>query len=80
VYGAGQFIGENTGFTHIVQNSSGVTFSAYRFHETDPFVFSGGMQFVWRNGDTTDPSTGMRTMMLPTLHLRQYNKKNIMQD
>jgi len=37
--------------------------SGYRFHEMDPIVFSKGMRFQWRNGDMTDPATGLKCTM-----------------
>ena len=34
--------------------------SGYRFFEMDPIVFSDGFRFQWRNGDVTDPATGLK--------------------
>lgn len=39
------------------------TFSGYRFHESDPLVFSDGVRMQWRNGDVTDPATGLKCTM-----------------
>lgn len=36
------------------------TFSGYRFHEMDPLVFKDGVRMQWRNGDVTDPATGLK--------------------
>ena len=29
----------------------------YRFHETDPIAFSGGVRFMWRIGDVVNAKT-----------------------
>ena len=29
----------------------------YRFHETDPIAFSGGVRFMWRIGDVVNAQT-----------------------
>ncbi len=50
-----------SGFTHL-NTSSGVTFSAYRFHEMDPLRFQDGLQFMWRIGDAVDAS-GIKCMI-----------------
>lgn len=41
-----------TGLTHIATNNgaNGTSFSAYRFHEQDPVLFSQSLRMVWRNG------------------------------
>jgi len=53
-FNAGQFRLQNAGYTHFTNNASGVTWSAYRMHQVDPLIFSGGVQHVWRNGDLND--------------------------
>lgn len=58
-FNAGQFYFPVSGFTHLDQ-TNGVTWSAYRFHEMDPLMFSGGFKLVWRNGDAIDPATGLK--------------------
>lgn len=62
-FNGGQFVTENSGFTHYASNSQGVTFSAYRFHDQDPLFFNDGIKFVWRNGDATDPATGLKCLI-----------------
>ena len=59
-FNAGPFHGPNSGLTHINASKSPVTLSAYRFHIADPLVFSDGFKLVWRNGDATDPATGLK--------------------
>jgi hypothetical protein len=49
--------------THVVYNSTYAELSAYRFHEQDPLTFSDGFTLMWRNGDTTDPATGLKCML-----------------
>eukprot|EP00055_Hartaetosiga_balthica_P013502 m.69724 g.69724 ORF g.69724 m.69724 type:complete len:375 (+) comp8281_c0_seq6:792-1916(+) len=56
-FNAGEFHFPVSGFTHINQ-TNGVEWSAYRFHEMDPLFFSDGLKFVWRNGDMVDKETG----------------------
>jgi len=34
--------------------------SGYRFHDEDPIFYTNGLRFQWRNGDVTDPSTGLK--------------------
>lgn len=46
-----------SGETHKVADG---TFSGYRFHEMDPLVFKDGARLQWRNGDVTDPATGLK--------------------
>jgi len=55
-FNAGGFRFPVAGMTHLVANDNMAIVSAYRFHETDPMPFDAGMRFVWRNGDTVDPS------------------------
>jgi len=49
-FNAGQFWLPVSGFTHI-NTTSGVEWSAYRFHEMEPLLFDNGYKFMWRNGD-----------------------------
>jgi len=44
----------------MAQSGNEITWSAYRFHDEDPLQFSDGFRLVWRNGDATDPSTGLK--------------------
>lgn len=55
-FDGGQFEFPVSGFTHLDQSSGNVTWSAYRFHEQDPILFSDGFQFLWRIGDMSDRS------------------------
>lgn len=59
-FNAGEFTLPVSGFTHLEGNRSTLSWSAYRFHEMDPMPFTNGFRFVWRNGDATDPSTGLK--------------------
>eukprot|EP00042_Codosiga_hollandica_P029172 m.158762 g.158762 ORF g.158762 m.158762 type:complete len:435 (-) comp53003_c0_seq2:32-1336(-) len=61
-FDAGQFYFPVSGFTHLDQ-TDGITWSAYRFHEMDPLVFQDGFRFVWRNGDAVDPATGYKCIL-----------------
>ena len=49
-----------SGFTNYIPATANTTakWSAYRFHEMDPIVFSQGMRFQWRNGDMENTATG----------------------
>lgn len=51
-----------SGATHMpgTQGGDNFTFSGYRFHEVDPLVFKDGIHVQWRNGDVTDPATGLK--------------------
>jgi len=60
-FNAGQFHLPVSGFTHLNQ-TDGVMWSAYRFHDMDPLYFNDGFEFVWRNGDTVDPA-GIKCFM-----------------
>jgi len=55
-FNGGQFWLPVSGYTHFNQDSNGVTWSAYRFHEMDPLPFAGGFLMHWRNGDVLDPA------------------------
>lgn len=46
------------GETH--KDAKDFTFSGYRFHEMDPLVFGDGVRMQWRNGDVSDPATGLK--------------------
>jgi len=59
-FNAGEFHFPVAGYTHYKDNGGSLTWSAYRFHEQDPLAFSDGFRFVWRNGDATDPKTGLK--------------------
>lgn len=59
-FNAGEFTLPVSGFTHLDGDSTQLSWSAYRFHEMDPLPFSDGFRFVWRNGDATDPATGLK--------------------
>lgn len=37
-----------------------VALSMWRTYQDDPMLFSDGGSFVWRNGDTSDPATGIK--------------------
>ena len=53
-----------SGFTNYIPATANTTakWSAYRFHEMDPIVFSQGMRFQWRNGDMENTATGKKTL------------------
>lgn len=61
-FNAGEFHLPVSGFTHYNDTGNVITWSAYRFHEMDPLVFTDGFQFVWRNGDRVD-AAGIKCMM-----------------
>ncbi|KAH3765899.1 DUF2961 domain-containing protein [Pelomyxa schiedti] len=61
-FNAGEFHLPVAGYTHYAESGGRIYFSAYRFHEMDPLMFSNGMRFVWRNGDTYD-AAGVKCMM-----------------
>jgi len=61
-FNAGQFQMPVSGFTHLKEDTRGVTWSAYRFHEMDPIRFTDGFRFQWRNGDQWD-AAGMKCML-----------------
>lgn len=52
-FDAGQFHFPVAGFSHITNQPGRVTFSAYRFHDMDPLVWTDGFRFQWRNGDVS---------------------------
>ena len=56
---AGPFHGPTSGLTHLSSTPT-TQLSAYRFHTADPLAFSAGIRMVFRNGDTTDPATGLK--------------------
>jgi len=59
-FNAGPFRMPVSGLTKLDKDGSGaISWSAYRFHEMDPLMFSDGFRFVWRNGDLLDP-TGLK--------------------
>jgi len=51
-----RFYFPGAGLTHF-ENSG---FSAYKFHIDEPVFFQQGLRLVWRNGDTIDPSNGLK--------------------
>lgn len=53
---------DTMGLTHWTVNSSIAQVSVYRNFITDvfPFTGSGGLNLTWRNGDVTDPATGLK--------------------
>ncbi|CAK0823498.1 unnamed protein product [Prorocentrum cordatum] len=61
-FDGGGFHLPDTGATHLPgpTGSRDFTFSGYRFHEVDPLVFRDGIDVQWRNGDVTDPATGLK--------------------
>jgi hypothetical protein len=62
-FSGGEFRFPNSGFTHYATEGGNVTLSAYRVHEADPIVFSNGAKLTWRNGDATDPATGLKCLI-----------------
>ena len=57
-FDGGPFHAPVSGVTHLDVRAA--EFSGYRFHEMDPIVFSDGVRVEWRNGDATDPATGLK--------------------
>jgi len=51
-----RFYFPGAGLTHF----EGLQFSAYKHHIDDPVIFQKGMNVYWRNGDTIDPSNGLK--------------------
>jgi hypothetical protein len=51
-FDTGFYHGEISGLTHIDNKKN--EFSAYRFHDDDPFFFTDGLRLTCRNGDTPD--------------------------
>lgn len=47
-FNGGQFWLPVSGFTHYNATNTGVSWSAYRFHEMDPLPFDQGFKFMWR--------------------------------
>jgi hypothetical protein len=59
-FNAGPFYGDISGLTHSSNDNGNLQLSAFRLHDQDPLGFSDGVRLVWRNGDVTDPSTGLK--------------------
>ena len=59
-FDAGAFHLPVSGNTHMTNDDDSYQWSGYRFFEMDPIVFSDGFRFQWRNGDVTDPATGLK--------------------
>ena len=59
-FDGGNFHAPVAGSSHKTQDGDVTRWSGYRFHEMDPIVFNDGMRFQWRNGDVTDPTTGLK--------------------
>jgi Protein of unknown function (DUF2961) len=59
-FNAGPFYGDMSGLTHYSTPNGTVQLSAFRLHDQDPLGFSAGVRLVWRNGDVTDPATGLK--------------------
>ena len=58
-FDGGIFHFPEAGLTHKDDNSG--TLSAYKVHNLDALFFeSGGFALTWRNGDATDPQTGLK--------------------
>eukprot|EP00966_Prymnesium_polylepis_P273297 6313419-Prymnesium_polylepis.1 len=55
-FNGGTFHSPVAGSTHMAPGE----WSGYRVHEMDPLVFHDGVRMRWRNGDVTDPSTGLK--------------------
>jgi hypothetical protein len=62
-FNAGVFHGPVSGLSHIGFGSNNVTLSAYRLHHRDFLSFADGAKLTWRNGDATDPATGLKCMI-----------------
>jgi len=62
-FNAGPYRGPTSGLTILNQGNSNTfysTISFYKLHHRDPIFFSNGFKFDWRNGDVTDPATGLK--------------------
>jgi len=58
-FDAGEYHFPEAGLTHL--NWDNGTLSAYKVHDRDALFFhSGGFSIQWRNGDNTDPETGLK--------------------
>jgi len=53
-FNAGEFHLPVSGYTNYNKTSTGLTWSAYRFHDMDPIIFKNGFTILWRNGDMLD--------------------------
>lgn len=51
-FDSGRYYTDTAGLTHFNQAKS--SFSAYRFHDDDPLLFSNGIRVTCRNGETKD--------------------------
>ncbi|KAH3761409.1 DUF2961 domain-containing protein [Pelomyxa schiedti] len=61
-FNAGEFHMPVSGYTHNGNDNDLAQWSAYRFHESDPIMFSDGFRLVWRNGEMYDAS-GIKCMI-----------------
>jgi len=59
-FDGGNFHAPVAGSSHKTRDGDITRWSGYRFHEMDAIVFNDGMRFQWRNGDVTDPATGLK--------------------
>jgi len=60
-FNAGPYRGPTSGLTVMQKGDAKEPISKvsfYKLHHRDPIYFSTGIQFVWRNGDVTEPATG----------------------
>ena len=59
----GRFQSKSAGLWYLQPAPAGVAIAMWRTFQDDPQVFSDGGSFVWRNGDTSDPATGIKCMI-----------------
>jgi hypothetical protein len=57
------FYGKSAGLFYKVLSGTSASLAMYRTYQDAPMIFSDGGSFVWRNGDTSDPATGIKCMM-----------------
>lgn len=56
----GAFQGRDAGVYYKTDKPGRAEVSMWRSYNNDPMVFTEGGAFVWRNGDTSDPKTGVK--------------------
>lgn len=60
-YDLGPYQGKSSGVYY--KQSTPASISMWRSYQDDPIIFTDGGAFTWRNGDTTDPATGIKCMV-----------------
>lgn len=62
-YDLGPFQSKSAGLFYKQSAGPNVTIAMWRSYQDDPVIWSAGGAFVWRNGDTSDPATGIKCMI-----------------